>query len=167
MDIFLLLIGFIFICLGIVGSFLPILPGPPTGWIGLLLLYLTKSVPDDWTFLWSTLAVALLVTLLDYIIPPLGTKKFGGTKYGIWGSTIGLIIGLFFGPIGIIAGPFLGAYAGEILHNSKDTSKAFKAALGSFIGFLFSTALKLVVGIVFLTYFIKTFWEYKSNFFTF
>jgi len=167
MDIFLLLLGFTFICLGIIGSFLPILPGPPTGWIGLLLLHLTKSVPADWTFLWTTLAIALLVTLLDYIIPPLGTKKFGGSKYGIWGSTIGLLIGLFFGPLGIVFGPFIGAYIGETLYNSKDSSRAFKAALGSFIGFLFSTALKLVVGIVFLVYFSKSFWLYKSEFFSF
>ncbi|MFC2110692.1 DUF456 domain-containing protein [Bacteroidota bacterium] len=164
MDILLTCIGFIFICLGIVGSFLPILPGPPTGWIGLLLLHQTDAVPTDWNFLWITLFIAILVTVLDYIIPIIGTKKFGGTKKGMWGATFGLIIGLFFGPIGIIAGPFIGAFIGEYLGNPDDTQKALKVAFGSFIGFLLSTGLKLAVGGVFCYYFVIDFWLYKGEY---
>ena len=103
MDIFLLFLGFFFISLGIIGSFLPVLPGPITGWIGLLILHLTDIIPMDWTFLGITLGVAILIWGLDYIIPAWGTKKFGGSKYGIWGTVFGLIIGLLFlGPLGII-----------------------------------------------------------------
>lgn len=167
MDILLTILGLFFISLGILGALLPVLPGPPISWIGLLCLYSTKAVPNDSQFLWITLAIALLVTVLDYIIPIFGTKKFGGTKKGVWGSTIGLLVGIFFGPIGIILGPFIGAFLGELIDDSTDTKKALKAATGSFIGFLFSTGLKLVVGGFYFYYFIETFWNYKSEIFTF
>lgn len=167
MDILLIVIGLVFIFLGIIGSFLPVLPGPPTGWVGLLLLHLTDAIPNDSTFLWTTFAIAIFVTVLDYIIPPLGTKKFGGSKLGVRGSTIGLIIGLFLGPFGIIFGPFAGAFVGEIIENKNDVQKALKAAFGSLVGFLLSTGLKFGVGVVFMYYFFSEIWEYKSTFFSF
>ena len=167
MDIFLSILGFFFISLGILGSILPVLPGPPIGWCGLLCLYGTSVVPNNPTFLWSTLGVALLITLLDTIIPILGTKKFGGTKKGVWGSTLGLLVGLFFGPIGMIAGPFLGAFIGEMIEDSSYSKKALKSAIGYFIGFILSTGLKLTVSGVFFYYFIEEFWVYKSELFAF
>ena len=166
MDFFLLSIGFLFMTLGIVGSFIPVLPGPPTGWIGLLLLHLTKSIPDNWTFLLITLAIALIATILDYTLPALSTKKFGGSKKGVWGSSVGLGIGLFFGPVGIVFGPFLGAFLGELTENPKEFSKALKAATGSFVGFLFSTGLKAVISVVFFWYFIQIFWTHRKVFFS-
>ncbi|MDO3693916.1 DUF456 domain-containing protein [Wenyingzhuangia sp. chi5] len=165
MDYILLFFGFFLVIGGIIGSFLPIIPGPPTGWLGLLLLNLTSKVITDWTFLGVTLAIAILVVIADYIIPVLGTKKFGGSKYGIWGSTIGLIIGLLFTAVGMILGLFLGALAGELVHDSKNMQKAIKAALGSVIGFFFSTGIKLIVGIVFLVYFVRILIENKDAFF--
>lgn len=100
MDIVLLVFGFIFMLVGILGSFLPILPGPTISWIGLLLLYLTKVIPDDWLFLGITLVIALTVFALDYIIPAVGTRKFGGTRAGMLGTMIGLLVALFFSNIG-------------------------------------------------------------------
>ena len=91
MDIFLALIGLVFIIIGIIGSFLPVLPGPPMSWVGLLIIYLTQAVPTNWWFLGITLVVALAVFALDYIIPAMGTKKFGGSRAGMIGTTIGLI----------------------------------------------------------------------------
>ncbi len=157
MDIALVIIGFLFCVLGIIGSFLPVLPGPFTSWIGLLILHFTDAVPQNWTFLGITLGVAILVWVLDYIVPALGTKKFGGTKYGMIGSSLGLIIGLIFmGPLGIIIGPFAGAFIGEFIRDSSETSKALKAAFGSFIGFLAGTFIKFIVAGIFLWfYFIK------------
>lgn len=166
MDILLLFVGFFFILLGIIGSFLPILPGPITGWVGLLILHLTSVIEQDWTFLGITLGVAILVWLLDYIIPALGTKKYGGSKYGIYGTTIGLLCGLIFlGPIGIIIGPFAGAFLGEMIYDNNDSNRALKAAFGSFVGFLFSTGLKFLVSIIYTGLYISIAWEYKSSFF--
>ncbi|MDD3721241.1 MAG: DUF456 domain-containing protein [Lutibacter sp.] len=165
MDIILLIIGFLIVLTGIIGSVLPILPGPLASWAGLLLLYLTKAIPFDWTVLGITLGVAILVSIIDYVLPILGTKKFGGSNYGVNGSMVGLIFGVFFGPLGIIVGPFLGALIGELIKDYKDFKKALKAAIGSFIGFLSSTLLKLAVCLVFVGIYISIFWKYKDAFF--
>jgi uncharacterized protein len=166
MDITLLLIAFILMIIGMLGSFLPVLPGPPISWVGLLLLYLTKAVPMSYTVLGVTLVVALLVGILDYIIPAKGTKRFGGSKYGIWGTNIGLVVGILAPiPFGFIIGPFVGAFVGEMINDSKDSKKAFKAATGSFIGFLASTFIKFVVSVVFFGLFLLKVWEYRSEFF--
>ena len=156
MDIVLIIIGFLLCLLGVIGSFLPVLPGPFTSWIGLLILHFTDTIPQNWTFLGITLGISILVWILDYIVPALGTKKFGGTKYGMIGSSIGLIIGLIFlGPFGIIIGPFAGAFLGEIIKNSEDSSKALKAAFGSFIGFLAGTFIKFIVSVGFTILYVK------------
>jgi uncharacterized protein YqgC (DUF456 family) len=155
MDLFLLIIGFLFTILGLVGSFLPILPGPFTGWIGLLLLHLTTAVPFSYTFLGITLAISIIIWILDYTIPAIGTKKFGGSKAGAIGTTIGLIIGLITPiPFGFIIGAFLGALVGELTHKI-DFKRALKAAFGSFLGFLASTTLKFIVSLLFLGLFIQ------------
>ncbi len=167
MDILLLVIGFILMLVGILGSFLPVLPGPPISWVGLLLLYLTQAVSDDWWFLGVTAAVALIVFAMDYIIPAMGTKKFGGSRAGMIGTTLGLLVAIFFpilGIFGIIIWPFVGALIGE-LTNKADQKTALKAAFGSFIGFLTGTFLKFVVTIIFLGLFISTVWDYKAALF--
>ncbi len=165
MDILLVFVAAIFILLGIIGSFLPVLPGPLTSWVGLLILHLTDAVPMNWFFLGIWLTVALLIWLLDYFIPAIGTKKFGGSRYGMIGTTIGLIVGLISPiPFGIIIGPFVGALIGEMI-NKTDQQKAVKAAFGSFLGFLTSTFLKFVFSIIFLGLFVMKVWEYKSAIF--
>ncbi|TVZ08758.1 hypothetical protein JM80_1259 [Cellulophaga sp. RHA_52] len=169
MDIALLIIGFVLILTGIIGSFLPVLPGPPISWLGLLVLYLTKAIPNDWVFLGITLAVALIVFALDYIIPAIGTKKFGGTKAGMIGTTIGLLVAVFFpvlGVFGIVVWPFIGALVGELL-NKADQKTALKAAFGSFIGFLTGTFLKFIIAIVYLGLFVSKVWEYSEALFPF
>jgi len=168
MDIFLLIVGFLFAILGIIGSFLPVLPGPFTSWVGLLILHLTSVVPLNWTFLGITLAVAIIIWIVDYFIPAMGTKKFGGTRYGVIGTMVGLVIGLISPiPFGIIIGPFIGAYIGEMIHDSKDSKRALKAAFGSFLGFLTSAFMKFIAAVIFTGFFISIFWEYKAAFFNF
>ncbi len=167
MDIALVLFGFILMLIGILGSFIPVLPGPMMSWLGLLLLYLTKAIPNDWIFLGVTLGVALLVFALDYIIPVMGTKKFGGSKAGMLGTTAGLLVAIFFpvlGIFGIIIWPFIGALVGELI-NKADQKTALKAAFGSFLGFLTGTFLKFLVTIIFIGLFISKAWEFKSELF--
>jgi uncharacterized protein YqgC (DUF456 family) len=162
MDILLLFIAALFICLGIIGSFLPVLPGPLTSWAGLLILHLTDAIPMNWTFLIITLVFAILVWFMDYVIPAIGTKRFGGSKYGMIGTSVGLIVGLLSPiPFGIIIGPFIGALIGELM-NKSDSKTAVKAAFGSFLGFLTSTFIKFIVAIIYLGLFIVKVWDYKE-----
>lgn len=161
MDIFLLILGGCLMFLGLVGSFLPVLPGPFTGWLGLLVLHLTNAIPMNWTFLGITLAIALFIWILDYIIPAMGTKKFGGSRSGAIGTTVGLLIGLFSPiPFGFIIGAFVGAFIGEMMHDSKDAKRAIRASFGSFLGFLFSTTVKFLVSLVFFVFFICKAYDY-------
>lgn len=165
MDILLIFIAALFMILGIIGSFLPILPGPITSWVGLLILHFTEAIPMNWTFLGITLAVAIIIWLLDYVIPAMGTKKFGGSKYGMIGTSVGLVVGLL-SPIpgGIIIGPFFGAFAGELI-NKADSQKALKAAFGSFLGFLASTLLKFITALIYLGLFIGKISDYSGAIF--
>ena len=166
MDLFLLTIGFLCVMLGLIGSFLPVLPGPLTSWLGLLILYFTSIVPMNYTFLGITLAIAIFIWVLDYIIPAIGTKRFGGSKYGVYGTTIGLLIGLFSPiPFGILIGAFLGAFIGEMLHDKKNTKRAFKASIGSLLGLITSATIKFTVAVVYAVLFFMKVWEYNGEFF--
>lgn len=108
-------------------------------------------------FLVIWVVIVVVVTVIDYAVPAYGTKKLGGSKRGIWGSVAGLIVGMiFFPPLGIIIGPLLGAFLGE-LSAGKDSNKAFISALGSFLGFLFGTILKLIVSGYLAYYYIASF----------
>lgn len=144
MDIALFILAGLLILLGAIGSLLPVLPGPPLAWAGILITHFSNSVHYSTKFLVITALVMVLITVLDYFIPIWGTKRFGGTKAGIIGCTIGLVVGLFFGPLGIILGPFLGALVGELAVNQKELKRALRSATGSFVGFVVGTGLKLV-----------------------
>lgn len=166
MDILLLILGFICVLVGILGSFLPILPGPSISWIGLVLLYFTNAVPANYWVLGISLLLTIIISILDYVIPAKGTKHFGGSSYGVWGTNIGLLVGILAPiPFGFIIGPFIGAFVGELIYNSKDHNRALKAATGSFIGFLASSFMKFVVCMMYLGIFIWLLWHYKSELF--
>ena len=162
MELFLILVALVFMLLGVLGSFIPILPGPLTSWIGFLILHFTEGVQLSTTFLIVTLIIAIAIYVLDYIIPAIGTKRFGGSKAGMVGTTLGLIVGLFSPiPFGIVIGPFIGALIGEMVHRN-DMQKALKAAFGSFLGFIASTFLKFIVAIIFLGFFIIKLSEHNA-----
>ncbi|OWP84973.1 DUF456 domain-containing protein [Flavobacterium columnare] len=163
MDLALVIIGFLCVLIGIIGSVLPALPGPSLSWVGLLFLYLTKAIPFNYWILGISLLVTIIVIIFDYLIPAQGTKRFGGSKYGVLGTNIGLIVGLFIPPIGFLVGPFVGAYLGELFFDSQNHKRAFKAALGAFIGFVTSTLIKLFVCIAYLGLFVYIFWGYKDQ----
>jgi uncharacterized protein YqgC (DUF456 family) len=161
MEILLVIAGAILIIIGFLGSALPVLPGPPLAWAGYLLLKWTNFINDNENYdtaLWVMLFFVILVTVLDYVVPVWGTKKWGGSKAGMWGATLGLIVGLFLGPIGIIIGPFLGAFIGELI-SGKAQKEALRAGWGSFLGFLLGVGMKLMVCATLLFLFIyQLFW---------
>nr|WP_319570436.1 DUF456 domain-containing protein [uncultured Draconibacterium sp.] len=155
MDILLIVLGALFIISGVLGCVLPIIPGPPLSYIGLLLLHFTERYQFSSKFLIIWAIITVVVYVLDYLIPAWGTKKFGGSKRGIFGSIIGLVIGMFFfPPFGIIIGPFIGAVVGE-LTIGKDSGAALKSGFGSFLGFLAGTLLKLIASGMMTWYFVK------------
>jgi uncharacterized protein len=156
MDVFLLVLGSILMLLGLAGCILPFLPGPPLCYVALLIQQLQADPPYTTRFLVIWAVVAVVITLFDYVIPVYSTKKYGGTKYGVWGCAIGLVAGLWLGPVGIIIGPFAGAFIGELVANSS-SEQALRAAFGSFIGFLAGTLLKLVACFLMVWYFIEAF----------
>ena len=140
---------------GFIGCFLPVIPGPPLAYLSLIFLQLTSNHPFYTNFLVTWGIIAVLVTVIDYFIPPLATKKFGGSRYGVVGSTAGILVGIFIlPPWGILIFPFLGALLGELIYGST-FSKAKKAALGSFIGLLTGIVFKIsvtgVIGYYFFT----------------
>ena len=143
LDIFLLILAFLCILLGIIGSILPGLPGMPLAYVGLWIAQATDRIDFSWQFLLIWGAITVVLQVLDYLIPAWGTKYYGGTKYGIWGSTIGVFVGLWFGAIGVIIGPLIGAILGELLAG-KQIAEAIKAGWGSFIGILFGTVIKII-----------------------
>ena len=170
MDILLIVLGAICLLLGLIGCVAPVLPGVPLSYLGLLLLHWTDRVQFSWQFLVVWGVVVVVIQILDYFIPAWGTKKFGGTKYGVWGSTIGLFVGLFMGPLGIVVGPFIGAVLGELIyfnrhpqttlseteqHKNSNFNRALRAGFGSFIGLLTGTLIKVICCGVMIAYFVK------------
>jgi len=153
-DYLLLILGIIFMIIGIIGCLVPVLPGPPLSFLGLIFLHLTRFGQFTTPTLIILGTIAVLVTVLDYIVPVWGTKKFGGSKYGTKGATIGLIVGVFLGPLGIILGPLIGAFVGEMIFKD-DMSYAFKAGFGSLLSFLTGIGLKLAASFAMTFYFIK------------
>jgi uncharacterized protein len=158
MDTFLIITGIILLLAGLAGCIFPFLPGPPLAYGSLILLQISTYKPFTENFLIIWALVTTAVVIADYYIPIWGTKKFGGTKGGVWGATIGLIVGIFFfPPLGLIIGPFIGAFAGEIINN-QDSNKAFRSAIGSFIGFVAGTLMKLGISVVMGYYFFTALW---------
>ena len=166
MDFTLILIAGFFIILGVLGSLIPIIPGPISGWLGLLILSFSSFVKIENYFLILSFLIALLIFFLDNITPILIAKKFGGGKGSTIGSLLGLVFGIIYlGPFGVLIGPFFGAFFGELIANFENKKGALKSAFGSFIGFLTGVLLKLIIGLIFLFYYIQKLLEFKNSIF--
>ena len=133
---------------GVAGCFLPVLPGPPVAYLGLLLVHWTDyaQISVEYLALWAVLTGA--VTLADYLLPAWITGRLGGSRQATRGAAIGTVAGLFFMPWGLVLGPFAGAFIGEMLHDRTDNVRAFRVAFGSFLAFVLGTGLKLVVSLL-------------------
>ena len=155
MDIFLSILSIICVLLGVIGCIVPILPGPPIAFVGLLLANWTSytDFSTEWMVVWGAITIA--VTIIDYYLPVWFTKKLGGSKQATRGATLGIIVGMFFMPLGVILGPFIGAFIGEMFHNREDNAKAFKVAFGSFVAFISGTGMKLAAACMMAFHVIK------------
>ena len=160
MTYVLIIAAIILALVGIVGAVVPGIAGTPFSFLALLVLSFVKGINYSTEFLMIMGIIGAIVFALDYVVPVWGTKKLGGTKAGVRGSTIGLFLGLFVTfvfPIGFIAillGPFIGAYVGEKSAGTDD-HLAWKAAFGSFVGFLFGTGIKVIYACVCIYFIVK------------
>ena len=165
MDYILFILAIVVVIIGFIGDIIPGIPGTPVSYLALLLMHWTDRISYSPQFLVVMGFICVVITALDYVVPVWGTKKFGGTKAGVRGSTIGLIIGILvlpmlgivlgpFGILGILGGPFLGAYIGEKMGGTPD-DRAWRSAFGSFIGFLTGTFMKIVYTLVVVFYIVK------------
>lgn len=157
MDTFLLILAFLCMLIGIIGCIIPGIPGTPVAYAGLWLAQATDMVDFSWTMLIIWGVVTLVVSVLDYVVPAWGTKRFGGTRWGVWGSTIGVFVGLFFGAVGVIVGPLVGAVLGELV-SGQEFNSALRAGWGSFIGLMCGTVLKLICCGLMLSELIRALW---------
>ena len=145
MEYIIVILAFIAGCTGLAGALLPALPGPPLSFLGLLLLLLCDNNEIDTLPIVIAGIMAVAITIFDYVAPLWLTKKKGGTKYGMWGATIGMIVGIFAGPLGIVIYPFIGAFIGELMAKAP-TEKALRTAFDSFAAFMLTTGMKFVYG---------------------
>lgn len=155
MSIF-IIIGVIFILIGIIGCIIPGIAGPPFSFLALICLSVAKKwEPFSVRFLIVMGALTVVVQALDYLLPALGAKKFGATRYGFWGAILGMLLGIIFiPPVGMIIGAFLGALLGEIIAGKK-AYEAIKAGWGVFVGVMIGILLKLIASGIMTFYFIK------------
>ncbi len=155
MDIALAILAIVCALVGLVGSIIPALPGPPVGWVGLLLLSFTGYYDRPVWFLWMWLGIVIAVTLVDNFLPVVMTRKFGGSRAATWGTILGMIAGMFFGPWGMILGPFAGAFIGELAGNRSEGHEALRVATGAFLAFIGGVGIKLVSSGMILWYVVK------------
>ena len=164
MDIFLLIISFGLMIIGIIGSIVPVLPGPLSSWFGLFIFSNVTDVVVSGKLILICLIIAIGIFILDYIIPIYTSKKFGASRYGVIGASIGIILGLFFAPFGIFIGAIIGSVTGEMILN-KNFKKSLKSAFGVFLGFIISGFTKSMITVIYLVLYIKLFLDNLSNIF--
>ena len=148
--------------IGIIGSVVPGLPGPPVGWAGMLMAFLAKGTdkagdPMSMKLLLVWLVIMIVVSVMDYTIPSYFTKMTGGSKYASRGCIAGLILGMFFTPVGMIGGALIGAFLSEFIWADKGVWSSFKATVGAFLGFLCGTGVKLISSAVMMYYIVVYF----------
>ena len=156
MTILLIILGLLLVFIALVGCIVPVIPGPPLSFLALILLSYAKNwEPFSTKFLIIMAVLMIVVTVLDYVIPAGGAKKYGASKSGIWGSIIGMLAGFFFfPPWGILIGGIIGAFSGELLAG-QEGRQALRASWGIFVGYMVSTGLKLVFSGTVLFFYIK------------
>lgn len=144
METFLAIAAILLAVIGAAGCIVPVLPGVVLSYGGLLCAFFREGSTLSTTLIWIWLVVVVIVSLVDYFLPAYMTKIFGGSRPATIGATIGAVCGFFFGPLGIIVGPFFGAVIGELMNQRDDLNRAIKVGLGSFLSFIVGTGIKLI-----------------------
>ncbi|QDP85925.1 DUF456 domain-containing protein [Chryseobacterium sp. SNU WT5] len=150
MDIALIqLVSIILLIVGILGTFLPVLPGLLLSLAGLLIYKFGTDAPISMVYIWIFVVLTILSAILNYVIPARTNRKYGGTRWGSIGSIVGTLAGMFFIPLpfGFLIGMFLGVFIGELLHDATDKKKAWNSTKGAMIGFLYGTGFNFIVGV--------------------
>lgn len=156
----LIFVGLLIAVVGLIGCIIPVIPGPPLNFLSLVILELAieDAFPLDFYFLWG--GITIVVTVLDYVLPIMGAKVYKASSFGIWGSIIGMVIGiLFLPPFGMILGLFIGAVLGELIAGKEDW-EALKIGTVTFIASMLMIFIKLAVSGIMTFYFIKRTIEY-------
>lgn len=148
-DTLIQLVSIILLILGILGTFIPVLPGLLLSICGLLIYKFGTEAPLSMIYVWIFVFLTAVSVVLNYVIPARTNRKYGGTRWGSVGSFIGTIVGMFFIPLpfGFLIGMFLGVFVGELLHDASDKRKAWNSTKGAFIGFLYGTGFNFIVGL--------------------
>lgn len=154
MDTFLAILALLLAVVGVAGCILPVLPGTPICYVGMLLMACTEYSTLSKPILITFLIVTILVSVADYLLPAWLSRRFGGSKHGARGATIGMLVGLFMGPMGLLLGPFVGAVLGEMSVNRDDSAKAIRVGFGAFLSFIVGTGIKMIASIAMLVYII-------------
>lgn len=157
MELFWWLFAIVLFAVGLIGTVVPILPGTTIILAGAvihrMMLGAEKSIG------WPTIGILVLLTLatygLDFLGSYFGAKCFGATKWGTFGAIVGALGGLFFGIIGLFAGPVIGAIVGEFIAGKKMIA-AGKAGWGSLLGNLGGMIGKLLIALAMITIFLMT-----------
>lgn len=146
---FYIIASIILLLVGLVGTFLPVLPGLVLSFAGLLLYKYGAGADLNMVWIWLFGILTLISAVLNYTIPAKTNRKYGGTRWGSIGSVVGTIAGIFLIPVpfGFLIGMFAGVFLGELLHDFSDKKKAFNSVKGAFIGFLYGTGFNFVVGL--------------------
>ena len=156
-DVALMVVGAVCLLVGFVGCVVPVLPGVACAYAALWTLYPTSHALTGDKLLFGGI-VAVVAIVLDYVVPALGAKKFNCSKWGVFGCMVGTIVGIFFAPLGLILGPFLGAVAGELVAG-KQASAALRGGFGALLGFIAGVLLKFVVCALFTWWFVQACWQ--------
>lgn len=154
-EVVVIIIGVLLSVAGLIGCIIPALPGPPLNYVAILLIHFTGLAEFSNRFLITYLLLNIAVVIFDYVLPVYGAKFYGASRKGIWGSIIGLVIGLFFfPPFGMILGVLIGAVIGELIAG-KNESEALKAGFATFVASLIMIVAKLILSGLMTFYFVK------------
>lgn len=149
----------VLVLIGLAGIVLPALPGVPLVFAGLLLAAWSDGFRHvAWPTLLVLAGLTALSLLVDLAATALGAKGFGASRLAVWGALAGTVAGLFFMPLGLLIGPFAGAWLGEYAH-SRRAGQATRAGLGTWLGIVLGAASKLAIALAMLLLFALAWWR--------